>query len=426
VIDPAPQIAILRRLRLENPTARIFLVTQKPTTDAERNYLKLFEEVRPILQCGTELEDFAVLRSVRRLVVTNSTFSWVAGWMAPVGQQERWIPAATFNKLERIEADDHLYSSENGYDLSHLEIPVGSILPMTGEFLQSLCDYTVLTRHYKIEMHKWVDIACSPEKQLFTDDTWSDVICNNAKSLFLYPNIHTIEAVLKYSWPTLRLLIIHSSDFTVPQSFLNQFLEAHPSVYIWVQNAIDTHPRQRILPIFLENRVWRNGRQDKKGEEQEVDTPMILERPNSEGRPYKILCTQYWPTHPIRRIWDEYIKTHCRGNTNIMVLPRLDVITYSEMIPLGHTVLCPPGNGIDTHRTWEVLQCGGYPILLNSAHTRLLQDQYPSLPLLRISEIEEIQNLEIPPESPSEFHPLFLREYWKILFRSHNENMNEI
>ncbi len=419
VIDPAPQIAILRQLRLENPTARIFLVTQKPTTDAERNYLKLFEEVRPILQCGTELEDFAVLRSVRRLIVTNSSFSWVAAWMAAAGQQERWIPAPIFNELGAIEPTDHMYEASHGFPLESLEIPTGNLLPVTGEFLQSLCDYTVLTHKYKAEMHKWIDLACPPARQLFTGEEWPEEVRASARSLFVYPDVENLEAILRYSWPALRLLIIHNGDNTVPQQLLDRFLEGHPAASAWVQNATDSHPRQRILPIGFENRIWRNGRREIEGAEQEVDTPIEIRRPGQEERPYEILVTHNWPTHPSRTVWNTYIQEHCRSDPRVMVLPRLDNETYSEALLMGRAIFCPRGNGYDTHRAWEVLLSGGYPILFDIPHTRLLKSQYPSLPLLTVSSFEEFQTLKVPATSPSEFHPLFLREYWNILFNSH-------
>lgn len=96
VADPAPQLAILRAVK----PPRLIIVCQEPKTDAERNYLRLFEEFRPIIQHGTELDDFATLRSAKRILVTNSTFSWAAAWLG--NAKERWIPEPTFNELGRI------------------------------------------------------------------------------------------------------------------------------------------------------------------------------------------------------------------------------------------------------------------------------------------------------------------------------------
>ena len=112
VIDPAPQIAILRKA-LNTSSQRLIIVCAKPKRDVEENYLKLFEEFHPIMHHGTELEDFTVLRSANRIMVTNSTFSWLAAYMGSA--KERWIPEPTYNTLERIDSTDIIYSALNHY-----------------------------------------------------------------------------------------------------------------------------------------------------------------------------------------------------------------------------------------------------------------------------------------------------------------------
>ena len=50
--------------------------------------------------------------------------------------------------------------------------------------------------------------------------------------------------------------------------------------------------------------------------------------------------------------------------------------------------MAPPGNGIDTHRTWECLMVGTIPILIHSPMNSL----YDDLPVLIIS-IEDIHEI---------------------------------
>jgi hypothetical protein len=50
-------------------------------------------------------------------------------------------------------------------------------------------------------------------------------------------------------------------------------------------------------------------------------------------------------------------------------------------------VICPPGNGIDTHRLWEALYLGCYPIVLGN---RIYSDY--SLPILQIKDWSDVTN----------------------------------
>ena len=51
-----------------------------------------------------------------------------------------------------------------------------------------------------------------------------------------------------------------------------------------------------------------------------------------------------------------------------------------------HFILCPPGNGVDTHRLWETLTAGSYPIVLKSEAMK----PFEALPILFVDDVEEI------------------------------------
>lgn len=54
---------------------------------------------------------------------------------------------------------------------------------------------------------------------------------------------------------------------------------------------------------------------------------------------------------------------------------------------LSHSfVLCPPGNGEDTHRMWEALYCGAIPVVRESPAMREFKD----LPVLFVRGFEEV------------------------------------
>ena len=405
VIDPAPQLAILREIRRKEPSTRIIVVCQAPKTDAERNYLRFFEEFRPIIQSGTELEDFAVLRSANRILVTNSTFSWVAAWLGTAS--ERWIPEPTYNALGRISESDILYTATNGYDLSGLVIP-SELLPVTGEFLQSLCDYTVLDVKKHNEFHVWIDAVVPKERQLFIESEWP--VALQPKSVFVYPEPGLLEAV-EGVWPELRLIVVHNSDNHVNYEVLLRMLEANPKLCAWINNNVVSYPRIRSLPIAEQNRLWRGGR---------INWEPTISISREPERKYDFLYPYCKDTHPIRNIWSKEAMALRTKMLNLELftgaIPKEE---YEETLLLAKTIVCPRGNGMDTHRTWEALYKGAWAIVPDNEHTHCLLNEYPSLPFIPISSPSILPDVKVPTDLPSPFHPILLRAFWNKLFDSY-------
>ena len=403
VIDPVPQLAILRRTR----HSRLIIVCAKPTSDAEKNYLKLFEAFHPIYQHGTELEDFAVLRSAKRILVTNSTFSWFAAYLGDAA--ERWIPEPTYNDLGQISASDHMYKAGNAYPIEKLAIPDEPFLPVTGEFLQSMCDYSILDSAKKMEFHKWIDVACPPERQMFIEEEWPAEVFQ-ARSLFIYPtdDSRCSKHVFRRTWPNLRLILFHNSDYSIDYQSLIPFLDANPDVWCWAQNVTRWHPRIRPVPIGEENRVWRN--------DGSLDHEPMNTVSRSEQRNLDILVPYWSETCPTREIWSRQIENVF--STRVYVSAKITKNAYLTNITFARAVVCPPGNGFDTHRHWEALAAGAWAIVEDNAHTQALLREYPSLHLIPVLDAEHIHLTEIPEGLPP-FHPLLLREFWRVLFQSH-------
>jgi hypothetical protein len=407
VIDPAPQIAILRKA-LKSNSQRLIIVCAKPKRDVEENYLKLFEEFHPIIHHGTELEDFALLRSANRIMVTNSTFSWLAAYMGSA--KERWIPEPTYNTLEKINSTDIIYRADNHYPTEGLNTPSEPFLPVTGEFLQGLCEYTVLDRAKKEELHKIIDYVTPVDRQIFIEEPWPKEALL-AKSIFVYPSRENTIArhVFKETWPNLRVIVFHNSDYGVDYEGLIPFLEAHPEVWCWAQNATIWHPRIRCVPICEENRMWRGGNA--------LYEPTVTVSRNVQ-RDIEIFMPYVSNTNPMRTVWKEQAEAIKKMDSRLQVVGKLQKRAYLETVESTRSMICPPGNGVDTHRHWDALIKGAWAIVHNNQHTRLLMRTYPSLHLLPIEDMDDISDLEIPQEMPP-FHPLLLRQFWETLLCSH-------
>ena len=390
VASPAGQLAILRSLQPE----RVIIVCQKPK-DAERSYLKFFEEFHPIFQHGTELEDFATLRAAKRLIVTNSSFSWAAAYF---GEGQRWIPSGNLGKISET---DILYVPGT-FDLSTLDIPVETA-PVTGEFLQGLCDYTVLDQEKKVEFHEWIDTTLPLKRQVFIEGQWPDT--SSVESLFVYPKDGLLEAVAQRTWPSLRLIVSHNGDNPVNYKVLIPFLEANPKVYAWVVNNTVKHPRIRTIPIAEQNRMWRGGTLS-------YDPPVTVKHGGERSR---ILFTACSPTNPIRKEWMDELRPLASTLKDVDYIPRVPRDEFIELLGTYKMVVCPPGNGVDTHRHWESIYNGAWAAVHNNEHTKRLLEEYPSLPFMPI---ETVRDLSVPQGEP-EFHPLILRQFWMTLFSSY-------
>jgi len=70
-------------------------------------------------------------------------------------------------------------------------------------------------------------------------------------------------------------------------------------------------------------------------------------------------------------------------------------IRYLQNLRTSSFVLCPEGNGIDTHRLWETLYMGGIPIIIRNNHLPCVLDQLPVLQINTWSEILNSNFLEL-------------------------------
>lgn len=360
VTDP---VDILRRLYEVVPPAQPELIlNREPATPAEKAYLLLFESFRPVVR----------------------------------------VDAATA-------------ADPPSYALERIAPPAASGLlpPVTGEYIQGLCEMTILTRKHYEDIRVHIETGDSRDRLHFIEDGFPADLLGTTRSIFVYPIREDVNAVFKEEWPALKLLVIHNGDDTVPASVIATFLERHPGARVWQVNMAERPgPRSKPLPLLEQNRYLRGG------SSKEDDPPVSCSREGDEMRDGSIFCTWRWETNPMRR--DLFYKVGDLTLRESLPMPiglyrYLDKDDYAELLPKAVAVLAPPGNGFDTHRCWEALYKGSWPIIFNIQHTRTLLDEYPSLSYLVIEDADDLQRLVVPP-CPSPFHPMLLREYWRIQY----------
>lgn len=104
-----------------------------------------------------------------------------------------------------------------------------------------------------------------------------------------------------------------------------------------------------------------------------------------KGSPKKLLYINHRnSTYPQSRKWIyDYFETNDWCTVD---LPNLSLNEYKNQLDNHDFILCPRGNGIDTHRLWESLYHGIIPIVEEHTHYRVLEN----LPALVVPSFEII------------------------------------
>lgn len=103
--------------------------------------------------------------------------------------------------------------------------------------------------------------------------------------------------------------------------------------------------------------------------------------------------------------------------------PNLNIKQYMTDLSLHKFVLCPWGNGIDTHRLWETLYSGGIPVTkFNTAY-----ESFKNLPIIFVNNYEEI-NIDFLQKESMKVNKnkldLLLNNYWIELIQKNQKVKN--
>jgi hypothetical protein len=166
------------------------------------------------------------------------------------------------------------------------------------------------------------------------------------------------------------ILITHNADnnitFPPPDNVIRWF----------AQNVNIYHPRLGSIPIGIENDFWlkdKKGamiaklREPKKFKSMVYINHNIKTNPTERQKPYDVLTGKKWVT-----------VNHGSNGQGFE--------TYLDNIYNHPFVVCPEGNGIDTHRAWECLYMNTIPIQKRNINNQY----YTDLPILFIDDWEEI------------------------------------
>ena len=183
------------------------------------------------------------------------------------------------------------------------------------------------------------------------------------------------------------VLITHNSDIKIDSSKFNKFLQCGKFKYWFAENPFINEPRLFTLPIGLANRQYYKYSRFN----------LMMEEKKKNIKPTKLLLLSFsvW-TNKVKRqqCVDSFKnKAYVTNNVAYRLKNYIDDVKeyYDRMflnILLDHLfIACPEGNGIDTHRFWETLYMGRYPVVLHNRVT----DAFSDLPILILNKWEDFE-----------------------------------
>lgn len=174
------------------------------------------------------------------------------------------------------------------------------------------------------------------------------------------------------------VLILGNSDRNIDRGLIDGIHLVDGSA-IFAQNLVVEIPSVTPLPIGLENR-WRakNG----------TVLPFLIQRRIKRTRRTEVLWGFSVSTNP-----------EVRSKAALALLKTKRARLLGAVNPARHRlelsgskfVASPPGNGIDTHRTWEAMYLGCIPILLDGYLSRYLESI--NLPVWVVNSYDELIDL---------------------------------
>ena len=207
------------------------------------------------------------------------------------------------------------------------------------------------------------------------------------------------------------VLITHNGDGNITSNPTRQFDADSrlmpPNLKMWFgQNVCVEHERIVSIPIGLENSQWFANigkRQFLTNIQTRAWAPRLINcvyanfniATNPCERRYAFDCVngKNWCTVEMKNNGDDYEN-------------------YVENLWKHDFVMCPDGNGVDTHRLWETLYVGSIPVVKMGVNTKF----YLDLPIMFVNDWNEIEQF-LPRVSPNSFKTYNEWNYEKLTFK---------
>jgi hypothetical protein len=265
----------------------------------------------------------------------------------------------------------------------------------TGEWFFSLADVIILDNTHLKNYHSRLRDTLQVNT-LILENEWN--IDNESKIVAVYSHLFQ-QNIHRYNiFKVATTFLVHNSDATYDEKIICEWLDENPQITLYAQNLTFEHARAFVLPIGHANSIWIHG------------SKQPWKNANITNKNIDILKTFCSGTHSSRNQLNNlhHDKIYNLNNTNYE--------NYVNHLCKSKYVICPPGNGPDTHRLWETLGANAIPIVLRTPFINQLIRTFPSIPLLVVNDFNDIDydNLNYAPY----FTPILSKQYWECKFRT--------
>jgi hypothetical protein len=194
------------------------------------------------------------------------------------------------------------------------------------------------------------------------------------------------------------ILITHMSDYPID---IMRFSSKPGCIKKWfAENATNNDPDLIPIPIGLENHTGKSKGKFTNHEWLEKN----IERLKYNEKEFLLYCNWNPNTNPTR---EKIIGALKQNNLPIIEQHGLSFETYCENMSKNKFVICPPGNGVDTHRLWEALYLGCIPITIKNR----IYNNY-DLPIIQVNDWAEVTLELLQKEISNNMEQLYM-DYWK-------------
>lgn len=175
-------------------------------------------------------------------------------------------------------------------------------------------------------------------------------------------------------------IITHNSDTTIEDTQLTSEINNN---YVWFAQNLSLNKSKLVniypIPIGFENRNWlKNGKKS-----------VLKNSQSNENKLNKVFCAFNTNTNEVRI----QILNNIKDNSNFIFSRRTNHKDYMENLSKYKFSLCPPGNGLDTHRIWESLLVNTIPIVKSSEFIQNLINNI-DIPILALENWKDLNTID--------------------------------
>lgn len=211
------------------------------------------------------------------------------------------------------------------------------------------------------------------------------------------------------------VLISGNSDYPINDTISKNLPK---NVKLWYsQNVLTYHEKITPIPLGIENRIESKRIGHGVGYYDRVKIKEELLSRNLDISPFKKIYSNF-------NIHTNFSHRNIIKQVSLMSPhidweePNQNLENFFDKILEYEITLCPAGNGVDTHRIWEVLYSNRIPMTIKMGNFKIY-DLYEKLPIIILDSVSELENYDLIKQkyevAQTKKENLFLSdfEYWK-------------